>query len=85
MHAIALEAVSSSSETPAVPERINGVPITPRQREIVGLIADGLTDREMAELLSIRLETLKSHVRALKIRTRARNRPHLVALAFRDD
>jgi len=90
VQALALPAVGTIPAHPtvlersAVPERINGAAITPRQREVVALIADGLTDREMAATLSIGIETLKSHVRAIKLRTKARNRAHLVALAFRE-
>lgn len=52
--------------------------LTPRQATIVGLIGDGLTNREIAERLGISLHTVRRHVEAL---LRRLNVPSRVAAA----
>ena len=56
---------------------------TARQLEILQLIADGLSNGEIARRLFITEETCKSHVRALLARLQARSRAEAVAIGFR--
>jgi PAS domain S-box-containing protein len=56
--------------------------LSPRQREIVRLVADGLTGQEIAEELLIAHETVRTHVRSAMGRLGARSRAHLVAKAL---
>jgi DNA-binding NarL/FixJ family response regulator len=58
-------------------------PPTPRQLEILQLIADGLSNGEIARRLFITEETCKSHVRAMLGRLQARSRSEAVAIGFR--
>ena len=58
-------------------------PPTPRQLEILQLIADGLSNREIAERLFITEETCKSHLRAILARLQARSRTQAVAICLR--
>lgn len=51
--------------------------LTPRQLEVARLVADDLTNREIAERLSISLETVKQHVSAAMARLGARRREAL--------
>ena len=46
-------------------------------------IADGLTNREIGQRLSISEETVKVHIRHLFGRLQARSRAHAVAIGFR--
>lgn len=55
--------------------------LTPREREVLGLIARGLTNREIAEELVISLNTVETHRRHILEKTRARSRAELVAYA----
>jgi DNA-binding NarL/FixJ family response regulator len=48
--------------------------LTPRQMEVLRLVADGLTDREIAETLTISTRTANSHVAKILERLGARNR-----------
>ena len=53
-----------------------------RQREIVHLVALGLSGPEIANELQIGEETVRTHIRSAKTRLGARSRAHLVAKAL---
>jgi len=57
--------------------------MTPRERQILTCIADGLTDSEISRHLVISEYTVKSHLKNLRRKLRADNRTHAVALALR--
>src|SRR5438094_10678710 len=54
-----------------------------RELELLYLMADGLTDTEIAEKLSISAKTMRSRLHALRMKMQARTRTHAVAIAFR--
>jgi DNA-binding NarL/FixJ family response regulator len=58
-------------------------PLTPREREILGLIANGLTNEKVATLLDISPETVQSHVRHAMVKLEADTRTEAVATALR--
>lgn len=60
------------------------VSLTPREREITGLLADGLDGREIAEHLGLSPETVRTHIRNAMERVGARTRAHLIAIAVRE-
>jgi len=66
----------------APPRRVEQEP-TPREREVLQLIADGLVNREIGVHLHLSEETVKSHVRHLLAKLQARSRAHAVAIGFR--
>jgi DNA-binding NarL/FixJ family response regulator len=57
------------------------VPLTPRQMQIVDLIAQGATDREIATRLRISESTAHKHVQNALRRSKTRTRSQLVAVA----
>ena len=59
--------------------------ITGREREVLALIATGLSNSEIATKLSISEATAKTHVGHLLTKLNARDRVHLVILAFQAD
>jgi DNA-binding NarL/FixJ family response regulator len=58
--------------------------ITPRELQVLSLIADGCSTREIARTLWITEETVRTHVRRLLERLDARTRAQAVAIAYRD-
>ncbi len=55
--------------------------LTPRAREVLGLIAQGLADDEVASRLSLSRNTIQNHVSAIYRATRVRKRSALVVWA----
>jgi DNA-binding NarL/FixJ family response regulator len=55
--------------------------LTPREREIVVLLAAGLSNREIGERLGIAERTVKFHVGEILARLGAANRAQAVAIA----
>jgi DNA-binding NarL/FixJ family response regulator len=57
--------------------------LTPRELQILGLVADGMTNEKVAESLSISPETVQSHVRNAMVKLGAESRTEAVATALR--
>jgi DNA-binding NarL/FixJ family response regulator len=55
-------------------------PLTARELEVLALLTRGLTNREIAERLSVGPGTVNSQVVHMLEKTGARNRTHLAAL-----
>jgi DNA-binding CsgD family transcriptional regulator len=58
--------------------------LTRREREVLALIANGYSTADVARVLWITEDTVRTHIRRMKARLEARSRPHLVAIAFRE-
>ena len=58
--------------------------LTAREREILQLLADGMSNADVAERLFISQETVKSHVRHILTKLEADTRTHAVAIALRE-
>jgi DNA-binding NarL/FixJ family response regulator len=58
--------------------------LTAREREILQLLADGMSNADVAGKLFISQETVKSHVRHILTKLEADTRTHAVAIALRD-
>ena len=55
--------------------------LSPREREILLMLADGLTGKAIATRLSLSPETVRTHLRNAMTKLRARTRVQAVAMA----
>jgi DNA-binding NarL/FixJ family response regulator len=58
--------------------------LSPREREIMDLLAQGLTGEQVAERLVLSPETVKTHIRNAMGKLEASTRVHAVAIALRE-
>jgi len=84
-HAIlAPGAVKALAEAAKQPREL-GYDLTEREREVLGLIVDGKSNAEIAEILSVSLSTARFHVSTILSKLGATNRAEAAALAVRHD
>ena len=72
---------SAPTETPR--DRAEALAVTPREHDVLILVADGLTNKEIGVRLSITEDTVKKHVQNLIWKLRAADRTQAAILAFR--
>ncbi|MGW4116197.1 LuxR C-terminal-related transcriptional regulator [Actinosynnema sp. NPDC004786] len=80
---VPVRAVSAAEDEPATADVDHGEPLSPRQTEVLELIAAGLASADIAESLELSVETVRTHVKAILRRLGARDRAHAVSIAFR--
>ncbi|MGC4815688.1 response regulator [Micromonospora sp. DT228] len=92
--AVRVVAAGDALLAPAVTRRLiaafaSGPPVpgldslTPREREVVGLVADGLSTVEVADRLRMSPATAKTHTNRAMTKLGARDRAQLVVFAYR--
>jgi DNA-binding NarL/FixJ family response regulator len=67
------------------PEVLKSVRMTPREREVITLIAEGLSNKEIASTLHIATHTVKSHVRNIMEKLTLHTRLQIAAYAYKAD
>ena len=75
-----LERVASGLRPPSDAGRL--AVLTEREREVLGLVAEGLTNEEIAERLVVSPLTAKTHVSRILTKLGARDRVQLVVLGY---
>jgi len=58
--------------------------LTPREREVIRLVAQGANTGQIAAELYLSSATVRTHVRNAMVKTQARTRAHLVAIVLGD-
>ena len=79
------EAVPAEAAALAAPPATDGprVPLTPREREVLALLAQGLANKQIAPRLGITEHTVKAHVAAIYEKVGAGNRAEATVAAAR--
>ena len=54
--------------------------LTPRENDIITLVADGYEDKEISAKLNISEWTIRTHLKSLFLKLEARNRSHAAAI-----
>ena len=55
--------------------------LTPREREVLVLVAKGLSAKEIAGQIGIAPRTVEGHIDTVRLKVRARNKAHMVTQA----
>lgn len=66
------------------PDTLDAVRMTPREREVIDLIAEGLSNKEIATRLNIATDTVKSHVRNVMEKLMLHTRLQIAAYAHKE-
>jgi DNA-binding NarL/FixJ family response regulator len=66
------------------PDALDAVRMTQREREVIDLIAEGLSNKEIATRLEIATDTVKSHVRNVMEKLTLHTRLQIAAYAHRE-
>jgi len=75
-----IEAYISQPEHGTAPDGLDE--LSPRELEVLGLVARGSNNREIAEALYLSPLTVKTHVSRILMKLRARDRVQLVVIAY---
>lgn len=74
------QVVGRPNRTPSDPALLRE--LTPREREVMAIVAEGLTNAEIAERLVVSPLTAKTHVSRIMLKLGARDRAQVVVMAY---
>jgi len=77
--------IARDAVTRGRPEVLESVRMTPRERQVITLIAEGLGNKEIASRLHIATHTVKSHVRNVMEKLMLHTRLQIAAYAHREE
>ena len=83
LHPVTTRAAGARPTLPAAPSDARAEPLTPRELEILTMMAEGLGNRAIARSLGISVHTVKFHVAAVLDKLGARSRAEAVAVGLR--
>lgn len=79
-----LRRLRTAGSAPGTAARHAATRLSPREREVVVLLAEGLTNAEIATALSITVGTVKTHLTNVQAKLGARNRVEIAAWTWRN-
>jgi DNA-binding NarL/FixJ family response regulator len=80
------EALTSATEPPEIGtprQQADAYSVTPREHQVLRLVAEGLTNREIGSRLAISEDTVKKHVQNIIWKLRAADRTQAAIMAYR--
>lgn len=80
-----LSHLARHAEDRPAPYSVNSVRLTKREREIVALVADGNSNKEIAKRLHLSAHTVKSHVRNILEKLALNSRLQIAAVVWKGD
>ncbi|MBN1399606.1 MAG: response regulator transcription factor [Anaerolineae bacterium] len=81
VHPAMTRALLAGIDRPAPPDHITPEALTPRETEVLCLIAQGYTNRQIADILTLSVRTVESHRANLMAKLNAHSRVELVRYA----
>lgn len=63
-------------------DEAGGPGLTPREQEVLELVAKGLSAKEIAGQIGIAPRTVEGHIDSVRLKMRARNKAHMVTQAI---
>ncbi len=82
--ALRLAAQCGGATTPAIRSAARPLPVTSREREIAALVAEGLSNREIADRLTVSVRTVEGHIYRACIKLDVTDRDELARIIRRD-
>lgn len=79
-----LAAQCGGATTPAIRCAARPLPVTSREREIAAMVAEGLTNREIAERLTVSVRTVEGHIYRACIKLDVTDRDELAKIVWQD-
>ena len=76
--------IADDAARPSRPETPGSVRLTPRERDVIRVIAEGLCNKEISTRLGITTDTVKSHVRNIMEKLMLHTRLQIAAYAHRE-
>ncbi|MGV9670832.1 LuxR C-terminal-related transcriptional regulator [Gordonia sp. NPDC003504] len=83
--ALLLSRRCDGATTPATRTAARPLPVTPREREIAALVSQGLSNREIADRLTVSVRTVEGHVYRACIKLDVADRDELARIVWRGD
>jgi DNA-binding CsgD family transcriptional regulator len=74
---------SLAGREPAATKTRGALGLTRRERQVLQLVADGLANREVGDVLYVSEDTVKSHIRNILAKLGASSRANAVAIGIR--
>jgi DNA-binding NarL/FixJ family response regulator len=78
----AQEGIAEEADPPDAADEL-GSALSPREREVLGLLIEGASNKEIARALALSVHTVKFHIAAITEKLGARSRVEAVAIAIR--
>ncbi|GFG76432.1 LuxR C-terminal-related transcriptional regulator [Mycobacterium botniense] len=82
--ALRLAAQCGGATTPAIRSAARPLPVTSREREIAALVAEGLSNRQIADRLTVSVRTVEGHIYRACIKLDVSDRDELAKIVCRD-